>query len=94
MNSTAHANLLRVLSTPRRIEILRALQQAGSPMTSGNLAAMIGISEAAMSYNIGKLSDVGLVIRMVSGKHVLYGVNKTTMRELIKFWRLPPGKGK
>lgn len=90
MTPESHAALLKALSTERRIQILQLLMTHDSPVAAGVLAAKMDLSEGAISFNAGKLAEVGLLTKQASGRHVFYSPNKVVIRELIRFWRTKP----
>lgn len=85
MSPSAIAALLKALSTPRRVRVLQLLMDATEPISSGNLASLVGIGEGPMSTNLTKLSEVGLILRQPHHRNTFYSVNTVTLKELRKF---------
>ena len=60
------------LATPRRILILTTLLEAEQPLASSVIAAVTGQTEAACSFNLVRLAEVGLIHPIRSGRCTFY----------------------
>ena len=87
MQSEHLANLLKVISTKRRLDILRALIDYPKPVSSSTLAALVGIGEGPASFNLRKLAEVGLLLTQPSGRWVFYTPNRTLIQEIQSFFQ-------
>lgn len=65
------AAMLRVVADPTRIRLLEALNHGGSA-TGGGLATLLGISQQAVSKQLGVLFQAGIVSRRRDGAWVHY----------------------
>lgn len=65
------AAMLRVIGDPTRIRLVEALQRDGSG-TGGGLAVRLGISQQAVSKQLGVLYQAGIVSRRRDGAWVHY----------------------
>ena len=86
MQAKAMAKLPRVLSTSRRVEILTILLDAETPVASSTVASFLQIKDAHASYNLIKLSEVGLISRTPHGRHVFYSANRRLISEIQAFF--------
>lgn len=91
MDDKAIANLLRTLSTERRVSLLRALLFSVEPLPSSTLATLVGISDAAASYNLSELSQCGLIRAQQSGRWVFYSPNRELLSHVFKALDIPEG---
>jgi len=66
----AHANVMRVLSSPVRHEIFHRIVEAPSTVTS--LVAATGASKAAVSQHVSALRACGLVRAERTGRSVMF----------------------
>lgn len=62
------ASLAALLGDPARAAMLTALM-GGQALTAGELAAEAGIAPQTASAHLAKLTDAGLVVREVQGRH-------------------------
>jgi len=65
------AAMLRVIGDPTRIRLMEVLNQGGR-VTGGGLAARLGISQQAVSKQLGVLHQAGIVSRRRAGAWVHY----------------------
>ena len=70
------------LSTSRRILILEVLLEAEQPLASSTIAAVTGQTEAACSFNLVRLSEVGLIHAIPSGRWAFYVANRDLLNTL------------
>jgi len=66
------SQLFQALADPSRLKILRALLDAGEPMSQGTLAETAGLSQANASKHLIQLVNAGLVTREPRGNLVLF----------------------
>jgi DNA-binding transcriptional ArsR family regulator len=64
------AEVLKTLASPRRLEILHALERG--PIEVGRLAAAIGASQPNVSQHLATLRSVGIVDAERAGREVRY----------------------
>jgi len=64
------AEVLKTLASPRRLEILHALE--GGPLEVGRLAAAIGATQPNVSQHLATLRGVGIVDAERAGREVRY----------------------
>ena len=89
MDDKALASMLRILSTERRVAILRTLLDSPDPLPSSTIAAVLGSTEAAASYNLRELAQAGLVRSQQSGRWVFYGPDREVIEKVFAIF----GKG-
>lgn len=65
-----HAQLLKALAHPRRLEIIHLLKEG--PVTVGDMVAMLGLPQANLSQHLKILRDAGAVSPVHHGKHREY----------------------
>jgi DNA-binding transcriptional ArsR family regulator len=72
-HSAAHvAELFRSFSDTSRVRILSALTQTA--LNVGTLAALVGVSESAVSHHLRGLRQMRMVVSRREGKEVFYVV--------------------
>ena len=86
MQPKSLARLLRVLSTERRVEIIGVLLSNPDPIPSSVIAAAIGLSEGQTSFNLTQLANVGIVMRIPSGRFAFYTPNRALVAEIFAFF--------
>jgi DNA-binding transcriptional ArsR family regulator len=69
---TLQAEVLKVLSSPRRLEILHRL--ADEPMEVGRLAAELGVSQPNVSQHLALMRAAGLVEATRDGREISYRI--------------------
>lgn len=79
------AELLRVLGSGRRLEILNILLESPESVPSTAIGKVLKIPDGAVSYNLMTLAKVGLVIREPTGPWVFYSPNRRLLREVAAF---------
>ncbi len=67
-----HADLLKALAHPRRLEILQLLRH--EPMNVSYLQEMLGLPQANLSQHLQVLREAGVVSTQRRGKEMLYSV--------------------
>ena len=74
-------SVFRVLSSRRRVEILRSL--AERPHTPAELSRRLGVTEQTVQYHLDKLADVGLAERSPDARPWAYHQLTGTGRDLV-----------
>ena len=90
MTPSEVAEILSVLSTERRCRILQLLIEADQPIASSMIASVLDMSEASTSYNLKAMLRAGVIIRIPSGRWVLYLVNQSILDNVMKFFKSNP----
>ncbi len=78
----AVAELFRVLADPTRLMILQALHDG--PMSVGELVDDLGVKQANVSKQLGKLYDAGLLWREKDGNRVEYEIRDSMIFDLCR----------
>ncbi len=76
------ANVFRVLADPRRVLIIHALSLA--ELCNCDLAAILGISESAVSHQMRELRLLKLVTAEKRGRMVYYRLTDTHIRHVFE----------
>jgi ArsR family transcriptional regulator, lead/cadmium/zinc/bismuth-responsive transcriptional repressor len=76
------AELFRAFSDPSRVRIIAAL--AGSELNVSALAAMVGVSESAVSHHLRGLRQMRLVRARKDGRQVFYGLDDDHVAALFR----------
>jgi DNA-binding transcriptional ArsR family regulator len=76
------ALIYKVLGEPSRLKIAMALR--GGEMCVCDLAALLGISESAVSHQIRRLKDLALVKSRREGQVLYYSLDDHKLDELIR----------
>ncbi len=80
--ATDVADLFRVLADPTRVSIIHALSV--SELCNGDLAAVLGISESAVSHQMRELRLMKLVAADKRGRMVYYRLTDTHIRHIFE----------
>ncbi|MCH8026239.1 MAG: winged helix-turn-helix transcriptional regulator [Chloroflexi bacterium] len=80
--ATDVADLFRVLADPTRVSIIHALSV--SELCNGDLAAVLGISESAVSHQMRELRLMKLVTADKRGRMVYYRLTDTHIRHIFE----------
>lgn len=73
LDAVALADLFKVLANDNRLRILHAVHRSGELSTS-DIAAAIGASQQAVSNQLQRLADRGIVESRRDGQRVLYRI--------------------
>jgi ArsR family transcriptional regulator, lead/cadmium/zinc/bismuth-responsive transcriptional repressor len=73
--------VFKVLGDPTRLRMLRALSSA--EMCVCDLAALAGTSDSAVSHQLRRLKDLGLVSRRRDGAVLFYSLDDAHVTELL-----------
>lgn len=73
------ADLFKILSVDKRIEIIELLKK--EPMSVNSLADKLGITQSAVSQHLRVLKAAGLVIDNRQGYWIYYSLNKDALEK-------------
>ena len=76
------ADLFRLLGDPGRVQILRALLEAGE-LCVCDLAAVVEMAESTVSHSLRLLRTSGIVRNRRSGRQVFYSLDDAHVRLLL-----------
>ena len=76
------AELFRALGDTSRIQIIAALTT--NDMNVGELAALVNISDSAVSHHLRHLRQMKLVRTRKEGRHVFYSLDDDHVRDLFR----------
>jgi DNA-binding transcriptional ArsR family regulator len=76
------ADLFRVLADPRRVQIIDALVHA--ELCNSDLAALLGVTESAVSHQMRELRLLKLVQARKEGRHVIYSLSDHHVQHLLQ----------
>ena len=76
------AQTFKAMADPTRVRILHALALA--ELCVCDLAGLVGISESAVSHQLGLLRALRIVRRRKTGRHVYYALEDEHIRSLIE----------
>ena len=79
------SNLLKVLSHPKRIEILSLMR--GHALTVGQIAAMSSLRQPTVSQHLMLLRDAGIVRGSKMGKEMYYTVHNPKYLKILELVR-------
>jgi DNA-binding transcriptional ArsR family regulator len=80
LTSTRLAGTFQALSDPTRVRLISAL--ANTELCVCDLAAVLGMSQSAVSHQLRSLRDLRLVKSHRSGREIFYTLNDDHIREL------------
>lgn len=70
------SELLKALSDPTRLKIVRLLSMSDSMLCVNALTVKIGVTQSAVSQHLRILRQIGLVISERRGYFIHYSINK------------------
>jgi len=79
----ATARLLAVAAHPVRLRVLIALDRRG-PLSAGDLQALAGVEQSAMSHQLHKLRDARLVDAERRGRRMIYRLHDAHVAHIIR----------
>lgn len=85
MESLKLSQIFRVLSNPRRVEILRLLLHSDGAMSSSLISDRLEVSRGQTSHNLRALFSASLLGTQKSGRYVYYFPDRVVMAELVEF---------
>lgn len=74
-----HADLLKALAHPKRLEIVHLLRDQELPVT--DIHTMLDLPQANISQHLMVLRDAGIVSTRRDGKHIYYQLTENTIIE-------------
>ena len=77
----SESSIIKVLADEQRREILRLLKDGR--LSAGEIAELLSVTPAALSYHLRLLKSADLVIEYKSKNFVYYEINTTVLQELI-----------
>jgi len=77
------AALFKVFANPHRLRLLHALVRAGE-IRVGDLAAALGLKIQAVSNQLQRLADQGLVAARRDGHNIFYRLNNPCLPEILE----------
>ena len=86
MESTTVVQALTALAQASRLQIFRALVQAGpTGLTPGALAAHVDVAANTLSFHLKELSAAGLLEARTESRFIFYSARFDRMNELLAF---------
>lgn len=86
MDSTLAVRALSALAQETRLQVFRALVQAGpAGLAAGKLAELAGVSPSALSFHLKELTHAGLVTARHEGRFVIYSAQIGAMNDLLGY---------
>ena len=80
---SATVALLSAMAHPARLRVLVALSRLG-PRSVGELQALVGIEQSALSHQLRTLRDAGLVAREVRGRLRVYRLDDQHVAHVVE----------
>jgi ArsR family transcriptional regulator len=82
-NTEEQAALFAALADPTRLKLFKLLSQQRTPdaLCVNALAALLGVTQSAVSQHLRVLRGIGLVSGERRGHHVHYFVNQKTLKQ-------------
>lgn len=86
MDSTLAVRALAALAQETRLQVFRALVQAGpAGLAAGKLAELAGVSPSALSFHLKELTHAGLATSRHEGRFVIYSAQIDAMNDLLGY---------
>lgn len=86
METTQAVTALSALAQEARLEVFRALVQAGPEgMPAGAIAKALGIPAATLSFHLKELKNAAIVKCRREGRSLIYSPNFDSMNDLLGF---------
>ncbi|MBL6080782.1 metalloregulator ArsR/SmtB family transcription factor [Belnapia sp. T18] len=86
MESSTAADVFAALGQESRLELLRALLEAGpSGLSAGAIGTALGIVPSTLSFHLRALEQVGLIRPTRQGRSLIYAVQVDRLRQTIAF---------
>lgn len=86
MDSTLAVRALAALAQETRLQVFRALVQAGpAGLAAGKLAELAGVSPSALSFHLKELTHAGLATSRHEGRFVIYCAQIDAMNDLLGY---------
>lgn len=86
MESTDVVRALGALAQDSRLAIYRLLVQQGpTGVAAGEIAAMLGLAPATLSFHLKELAHAGLVKSLQQGRFIFYSADFDAMNRLLSY---------
>jgi len=86
MNEADALNALSAMANKSRLQVLRALVQAGPEgLSAGDIAKNLQASPSQASFHLSALSDAGLIQAERQSRHIIYRSNFEALGRLVGF---------
>ena len=86
MNNKSAITLLSSIAQEARLDIFRALVQAGAEgMSAGVIGEQLGIPNSTLSFHLKELSHAGLVTARQESRFIYYSANYEAMNSLLAY---------
>ena len=86
MESSQVIQALGALAHPLRLQVFRALVQAGaSGLTPGALTGPLSVPAATLSFHLRELHLAGLIDQERQGRHLIYRADMACMNQLLGY---------
>ena len=86
MNKKSAVTLLSSIAQEARLDIFRALVQAGvTGLSAGSVAEKLGIPNSTLSFHLKELSQAGLVSSRQESRFIYYSANYQAMNNLLVY---------
>lgn len=86
MKTSSAVPLLAALAQATRLEIFRALVQAGRDgLAAGTIAQAVGAPASTLSFHLKELSAAGLVQARQEGRFIYYTADYAAMSQLVTY---------
>ena len=86
MNNKSAITLLSSIAQEARLDIFRALVQAGAEgMSAGVIGEQLGIPNSTLSFHLKELSHAGLVTSRQESRFIYYSANYESMNNLLAY---------
>ena len=86
MDKKSAVTLLSSIAQEARLDIFRALVQAGvTGLSAGSVAEKLGIANSTLSFHLKELSHAGLVNSRQESRFIYYSANYQAMNNLLVY---------
>ena len=86
MNNKSAVIILSSIAQEARLDIFRALVQAGvAGLSAGNIAEKLSIPNSTLSFHLKELSHAGLVNSRQESRFIYYSANYQAMNNLLAY---------
>lgn len=86
MDNQSAIKLLSSIAQEARLDIFRALVQAGvAGLAAGDIAEKLGIPNSTLSFHLKELSHAGLVNSRQESRFIYYSANYQAMNQLLAY---------
>lgn len=88
MQHQSVANLLRVLSVPKRLEIIDVLRQTKEGLPVTTIGSFVGLTDGMVSGHLTRMAQNGLVLKTPSGRYAFYALNRGLINQIFEHFRM------